>query len=71
MKFSSRNHEFSYIIILIIFEIFGYATADTLAFIDLGLPMNILRITRLEHVIYFLILIALVASVLTYQFASQ
>jgi len=71
MKISLRNPEFSYIIALIIFELIDYVTSSTLSFIDIGHPINILRITRFEDVLFVIIAIALVACILTSLFASQ
>jgi hypothetical protein len=71
MKISFRNHECSYIIVLIIFGLIDYVTSNTLSFIDIGHPINILKITRFEDVLLILIVIGLVACILTYLFASQ
>jgi hypothetical protein len=71
MKISFRIHELSYITALIIFGLIDYITSNTLSFIDLGHPINILKITHFEDVLIVLIAIALAACVLTSLFASE
>jgi len=71
MKIYFRFHELSYITALIIFGLIDYITSNTLSFIDLGHPINILKITHFEDVLIVLIAIALVACVLTSLFASE
>lgn len=71
MKISFRTPELSFITALIIFGLIDYVTTNTMSFIDLGQPTNILKIIYFEDVLLVIIAGALVACVLTSLFASQ
>ncbi|MCX6701492.1 MAG: hypothetical protein NTV68_16485 [Methanomicrobiales archaeon] len=66
-----RNHGLTYIVVLILCQLFDYATSNTLSFINLAHPMEIGQIIHFEDLISTLTFIALAACVLVYLFASQ
>ncbi len=66
-----RNHGLTYIVVLILCQLFDYATSNTLSFINLAHPMEIGQIIHFEDLISTLTFIALAACILIYLFASQ
>ena len=66
-----RNSGFTYIIVLIICQLFDTATSTTLSFINLSHPLVIGQIIHFEDFISILTFLALAACVLIYLFASQ
>jgi hypothetical protein len=67
----TRNRGLPYIIVLIVCQLFDYATSSTLSFIDLTRPGEIIQIIRFEDLIAILVTLALAASVIIYLFGSQ
>lgn len=66
-----RNHGLTYIVVLILCQLFDYATSNTLSFINLAHPMEIGQIIHFEDIISTLTFIALAACIIVYLFASQ
>ena len=66
-----RNHGLAFILVLILCQILDYATSQTLSFVDLIRPFEIVQIIHFEDLVAGLVSVALVVCVLLYFFASQ
>ena len=65
------NHSLAFILVLILCQILDYATSQTLSFVDLIRPFEIVQIIRFEDLVAGLVSVALGVCVLLYFFASQ
>lgn len=66
-----RNHGLAFILVLILCQILDYATSQTLSFVDLTRPIEIVQIIHFEDLVAGLVSIALIVCILLYFFASQ